>query len=146
MPKSAYINAKPETASPGRMPRDAIKREIAKRLQAAILEKGWNQSELARQAALHMPDNAFGRDNVSAYVRGLSIPGPLHLEAMAKALGVKPSDIVPSKAMPSVDNDNPTMDVRDAGEGHAWLRINKSVPWPVAVKIMDLMSKDEDDG
>src|SRR3546814_14112072 len=43
---------------------EAIRKEFANRLQAKMSEVGWNQSELARQVSLHMPDGEFGRDNI----------------------------------------------------------------------------------
>ena len=119
-------------------PKEAVRREFGKRLQGLMIDKGWNQSELARRAG-------FGRDNVSAYIRGISMPGPLHLNALANALNVKPEEIMPSKGMPSVDDVIPAMDVRDVGKGLAWLRINQAVEWDTAIKIMQMLKSDDED-
>src|SRR5829696_3192513 len=50
---------------------DAIKADFGRRLQAALNEKGWNQSELARRVAPLLPRSSIARDNISKYVRGL---------------------------------------------------------------------------
>ena len=129
----------PAHALPAGAPRDAVLRDFGQRLQSLITEKGWNQSELARRAADHMPDGKFGRDNVSNYVRGLVLPGPAHLHAMAKALGVKQPDLLPARGVPSVDAKMPEFEMRDVGAGKAWLRINQQVDFGVALEIARLL-------
>lgn len=80
-----------EAASGGQ---DALKAEFGRRLQHALTEKGWNQSDLAREATKHMPGKqTFGRDNISNYVRGKQVPGPVRLKAICAALGMKQEDI-----------------------------------------------------
>lgn len=124
------------------LPRDAVKKEMAKRLQNLLLEKGWNQSDLARYAAKYMSSNKFGRDNVSAYVRGISLPGPKHLKALAAALGVAPSEIVPENMLSPLENNIPTLEITDIGHGLAWLRANRAVKWTTALKISQLLHED----
>lgn len=119
-----YRNPKASDDLPVGAPKDAVKREFAKRLQNAITARGWNQSELSRNAAKHMPDGKFGRDNVSNYVRGRVLPGPPHLNALAKALKVTPDDLLPSRYTKSVDDDNPPVDIKETEDGRAWLRVN----------------------
>jgi transcriptional regulator with XRE-family HTH domain len=51
-----------------------MRKEFARRLASARKRKGWNQSELARQAALHVKDGKFGRALVSGYERTRSRP------------------------------------------------------------------------
>src|SRR3546814_7422009 len=70
---------------------------------------GCNQADLARQASVFLSEKAgkrknMGRDSVSHYVRGINLPTPAHLWALAKALGCEPYDLVPSMGMPSVDD------------------------------------------
>jgi transcriptional regulator with XRE-family HTH domain len=62
---------------------DQIKAEFGLRLQKALNAKGWNQSELARRMAPHLPRTSIARDNISKYVRGKVLPQPLVLEAKA---------------------------------------------------------------
>jgi transcriptional regulator with XRE-family HTH domain len=121
-------------------PKDAVRREFAKRLQAALTEKGWNQAELARNATRHMPDGkTIGRDSVSGYIRALSTPNPGHLAAICAALDMKPADLLPVKGIPSVENRTPPLDISDVGQGKAWLRVNQAVDWAVALKVLELL-------
>lgn len=120
-------------------PRDQIKRDFAKRLQDAMFAKGWNQAELARRASAHTKGKRFGRDNVSNYMRARALPGPLHLAAMAKALGVKPDDLLPTRGVSSADSDKPPFAVQTLEDGNVWLRVNQSVPPDVALKVMALL-------
>lgn len=144
MPKQ-YHNPPPEDVALEGAPDEAVKREFAKRLQAAMVEKGWNQSELSRQAAAYMEDGKFGRDNVSGYIRALTIPTPPFLDALCKALGKKPNELLPKRATADVDQKVPPLDVRDIQNGKAWLRVNQAVDWPVAIKIMALLKGDDAD-
>lgn len=139
MVKRQFINGPPGEDPPAGAPKDFIKAEFAKRLQKAITDKGWNQSELARRAAAFTEDGVFGRDNVSTYIRGKTLPGPIHLSALCKVLGVEPSDLVPSRGMPSVDDVNPPLDVKDLGAGRAWLRVNQPVDWTIALKVLEIL-------
>ena len=82
----------------------SIKNEFARRLEARRIELGWNQSELARRASEHLPKPAkgqkqghsIGRDQISHYSRGISLPRPEVLRSLAKALGCEPRDLVPA--------------------------------------------------
>jgi transcriptional regulator with XRE-family HTH domain len=104
-----------------------------------MVEKGWNQSELARRAEMQCNGKRLGRDNVSVYIRGKVLPGPLHLSALAKALGLKPADLLPTRGTPEAGESSPSMDVRDMGDGRAWLRINQAIDWDVALKILEML-------
>lgn len=134
----SFLAAPASETSMSAAPIAAAKAEFARRLQQRMVEEGWNQSELSRRASMHL-DAPMGRDNVSGYVRGLHMPGPLHLAALAKALRCQPQDLLPARGVPSAADHNPPLDVRDAGEGNAWLHINQAVPWEKALKIMALL-------
>lgn len=138
MTKRMFYNRGSSPVSPD-APTDAVKREFAKRLQAMLDRRGWNQAELARRAAFHMPNGKFGRDNVSNYVRGVVLPTPTHLNAMALALGCDSQDLLPSRAVPSVDAIVPAFEVKQLSASTAWVRINQELPWPIALKIMQLV-------
>lgn len=124
--------------------RPAVLAEFASRLQHHMTRKGWNQSETARQAALHMPDKKFGRDNVSNYVRGLVMPGPLHLEALAKALGVKPDDLLPHREAPNAEQSVSPVTMTESGDGRVWLRINQTTDYKTALKVLSLLKGDQE--
>jgi transcriptional regulator with XRE-family HTH domain len=112
--------------------------DFAKRLQDALNEKGWTQSELARRMAPMLKESRIGRDNISKYVRGKVLPLPAALEAMAKVLGVEAKDLLPSRGTQTSTEMSP-LDVRDIGAGRVWLQVNQAVDWPVALKIMNLL-------
>lgn len=136
--RSAYQNP-PPTEVPANAPVEEVKAEFARRLNAFMVRKGWNQSELARRAEGYSPGKRFGRDNVSVYIRGMVLPGPLHLNALAQALGVEPSDLLPTRGVPQAGDKNPTFDMRDLGDGRVWLRVNQAIEWDVAMEIMKLL-------
>lgn len=139
-------NPEPTGDSMKNAPRDQIKIEFARRLSAMIAERGWNQTDLARSASKHLPaDKEMGRDNVSNYVRGKVIPSPTSLQAIAKALGCKPKDLLPERAARTAEAVAPPLSVTDAGEeGMVWLRVNQRVAWPVALKIIQALQPGDD--
>jgi transcriptional regulator with XRE-family HTH domain len=117
----------------------AIRMDFAKRLQDALNDKGWTQSELARRMAPLLKESRIGRDNISKYVRGKVLPLPAALEAMAKVLGVESKDLLPMRATQGAADELSPLDVRDIGAGRVWLQVNQAVDWPVALKIMTLL-------
>jgi transcriptional regulator with XRE-family HTH domain len=121
-------------------PRDIAKQELSRRLQAALDAKGWNQSDLAREAAKHTRDKQFHRGNVSVYVNGTSMPRREHLMAMAKALGKTPEDLLPpyltqDDAAPSV------VQMLDLGNGRCTLIVQKEVSASVALKVWTILQE-----
>lgn len=85
------------------------KAAFAYNLYQRMKAKGWNQSELARQATEHLPKpvegqkqgRAIGRDLISNYIRGKVLPRPATLAALAKALDCKETDLLPPRSVPS---------------------------------------------
>ncbi len=144
MARRAYQNPPPYGEMPANAPKDAVKVEFARRLQAAMVAKGWLQSELARNAEMHMPNKKrFGRDSISLYIRGRSLPGPLQLKALCAALDAKPEDLLPTRGVSIAGEAIPALDVRDLSDGNVWLRVNQAVPWSAAIKIMQLVKGEQ---
>lgn len=145
MAKRQYHNRGDLQDLPVNAPRDAVKVEFAKRLQLAYKQKGWNQSELARRASDYLPPHddgtprKLGRDVISTYCTAHSLPNHVYLEAICKALGKTPEELLPTRGLPSAGADNPPLEARDAGDGKVWLRVNQAVSWPDAVKIMAIL-------
>lgn len=135
-----YHNRKPTEISVN-APTEEARAEFGRRLYAAMLKKGWTQSELARQAELHANGKRLGRDNVSYYVRGKVMAGPLHLQALAKALDVEPDDLIPTRGVPSSESNHPAFDMRDLGDNRVWLRVNQALTWDAAVAIMKILKE-----
>lgn len=120
--------------------KEAAMAEFGRRLQAKMIEKGWNQSDFARAASKHMPGKkGLGRDNVSNYVRGLQFPGPVRLTAILKTLGVPREELVPAGAVVSVDDKTPPLSFKSTGDGNVWLQVNQAVSMEVAMQIVQLL-------
>jgi transcriptional regulator with XRE-family HTH domain len=64
------------------------KQEFGRLIYRLMLSKSMRQSDLARAADLD-------RARISSYVRGDSLPTPLHMKKLADALGVKLTDLDP---------------------------------------------------
>lgn len=135
-----------------RGPRDSdeIKQEFARRLQAAMVRKGWNQSELARRANEHLPKPAkgqkrgksLGRDSISHYMRGRMVPLPAYLEALAKALNVEPDELLPANGF-AVNPVGSPFAVRGLADGRVSLHVNRTVRSETAAKIMAILSEED---
>lgn len=130
---------------PASAPREAVKVEFARRLRTALIQKGWTQSELARMAEKHLKGGQrFGRDTISQYMRAKSLPGPIFLDAICKALGKAPDDLLPSRGMPTIGEPSaPPFEFRDMSDGTAWLRINKRYSISTVLKMLELDQKDK---
>jgi len=122
------------------VPADAIRMEFARRLQSALNDRGWTQSELARRMAPHLKYSRLGRDNISKYVRGKVLPLPPALEAMAKVLDMSTSDLLPARRTPAGSEERPPMSVRMSPEGDiAWIQLNMALPFAVIVEIQQII-------
>ncbi len=127
-------------------PPEAIRMEFARRLQSALNEKGWTQSELARRVAPLLKHSRIGRDNISKYVRGKVLPLPPALEAIAKVLELRSNDLLPMRAS-AAGSEHPPISVRDMGDnGLAWVQINMALPWDQALEIQGIIKRKVRDG
>jgi len=118
--------------------RHLVKAEFAKRLYNKIAERGWTQSEFARNCEL-------ARDAISTYVRGRSIPSPQALEKMASVLNVRPEDLLPNYYEQAQNKVEPTFELRDVPneEGYMWIRLNMRLPKKLAMQIFMLAQEHE---
>lgn len=119
------------------LPKHLTKQEFGRRLYNLMLAKGWTQSELARQSGLP-------RDRISTYVRGVALPTPANVQALAKCLGVEAEALLPNHTEQAIGDDNPSFDMKTstAAPGKAWLRVNRLVSFSTAVKIAELLEQD----
>ena len=118
-------------------PAHLTKQEFGRRVYKMMTEKGWNQSELARQANLT-------RDAVSTYVNGRSLPDPRNAKKLADALGVTLEALLPNIAESAIDRDPPSMELKVSALNPkvAWLRVNRLVETENAMKIMSILGDD----
>jgi transcriptional regulator with XRE-family HTH domain len=122
----------------GLKPKHLTKQEFGRRVYRLMIEKGWNQSELARQAGLT-------RDAISKYINGLSLPAPQSLEGLAKALDVEPTELLPNYVESAIEHDNPAVNLRVSGADmtKAWLTINRLVSYATGAAIIELLRRDD---
>jgi transcriptional regulator with XRE-family HTH domain len=128
----------------------AVRAEFARRLQDAMVHKGWTQSDLARFASRHVPkpspgqklgNRGIGRALISRYISGEMLPNPVYLEALARALDVEPGDLIPA-VVPGVRNDPAPFELRALPDGRVFIRVAQPVSQKIARKILDLLTED----
>lgn len=137
--KSVHLTAPVAAENIDSTAKHLSKQEFGKRLYTHMLNKGWNQSQLARYAGL-------GRDSISQYVRGRSYPTPQNLQALAKCLSVDPDDILPNYYESAVDREQPEIELKGVhgDPQNMWVRINMKMNRSKALKVMNLIHGDED--
>ena len=120
-------------------PKSLSKQEFARRLHHMILERGWNQSELARRSGI-------GRDAVSTYVRGRSFPEAKTLRKISQALGVEPTELLPNTIETAIEEDEPALSIREAA-GHpdkVWLKVNRMATPSQALRVMQILHETDE--
>lgn len=116
------------------------KAEFAKRVYKRMMDKGWNQSQLARYAGLP-------RDSISVYIRGRSLPTPQSLQKLAACLGCAPEDLLSLYAQAAAEIQPTRLELREIhGEpDYIWLKINARFKAETALKILMLAREDDAD-
>lgn len=129
--------------APPRDPNDqATYNEFARRLQAAMIDKGWGQSELARQATARAPKGkTIHRADISRFIRGKNIPLAENLGPIARCLGVAVADLLPP-GVPTATRDISPLEWKTEGDGRVHMRMNCIVSMDVALKISELVRGD----
>jgi len=125
-------------------PRALTKQEFGRRLQRLMLERNWNQSDLARAAFGKGKDGfPLGRDSISTYVRGIRFPDPTNLKKLADAFGMEPYQLLPNTIEAAIDQEVPALEIKQAA-GHpdkVWLRVNQMVDLATAAKVFDALNQ-----
>lgn len=130
-PKYAGMELSPE------MPRRVILGIFSQNLRRLAVAKGFNQARLSRKAGVP-------RDCVSKYWNGVVLPYEDYLQALAAALEVKTTDLIPARPLSPGGNDYPALDMRDTRDGKYWLRVNKAVPASIALRIARILTELDD--
>ena len=142
----------------------ASKAEFAERLRVAMERKGWTVADTARQVSRLLGEqDKFGSSHLSHYLSGRAVPRARYLQALSRALDVRPEDLLPhrlpqgndiSQRVPREGLSRPGADpvrsappvdlvhVRDYGDGTALLQVIQRVPWPTAIEIIALVKGD----
>lgn len=118
-------------------PKHLTKQQFGRRLYQLMLARGWNQSELARQANLP-------RDSISTYIRGVALPTPRSLKSLAEAFGINMTDLLPNAVEAALDEDLPSLEIKvsPSAPSTAWLRVNRLVSLTTATRIIELIESD----
>ena len=123
----------------GASPAEQRKRQFGAKLQSMLLERGLKQAELARKAKM-------GRDSVSVYIRGRSLPGPTHLHKLATALGVDADELLPGVVDSSVARTGGRSPLRieeiPGKPSRAWLHVEREVSYDTAMAVLALLNKE----
>lgn len=124
------------------------KKAFGRQLRKLMTEKGLTGAELARRATdkLKAPGKKIGRDNISWYLCGRSMPTPLYLNAIAAVLDVNPQFLVPRDHAQAPGEPPPAdvvagndirMNLQPNGEMHLMLNIH--VPRALGWKILQMI-------
>lgn len=111
------------------------KQEFGKRMYALMMKKGMNQSDLARASKL-------GRDSISTYVRGRSVPTPQNLEKLCAVLSVTPDELYPNYAANAAAIEEPVLQVKQVADdtNMMWLTVNMKVDAATAIQVMQILN------
>jgi transcriptional regulator with XRE-family HTH domain len=122
---------------------------FGRRLAALMADKGWSQSDFAREVWGEIENSktghrsARGRDRVSAYVNGKSMPSPKLLAQMAKALDMTPEALAPDLAGAAAPREKPafTMIVPAGRPDMVHVTVDMLLPTDLAPELMALLNR-----
>jgi hypothetical protein len=119
-----------------------VRKEFARLLKVERLRRGYTQLRLGREAAKFTADRRFASHMIGVYERTMTLPGDVHLCAIAKALGKEPKDLL-WPLLTTINRHSKdaatTLELTDLGDGRANIRIVAEVSWEVARKVADLI-------
>jgi hypothetical protein len=125
--------------------------QFARRLHAAMVAKGMNNSDLARAVWGETEDNkgykvARNRDRIGVYLKGRGFPEPRTLGKIAKALGTTSEELAPEVMVSPLDDTSTSDFAMHTVPGQAdkvFVRINMMLPLGVAVEISRLIERSQ---
>jgi transcriptional regulator with XRE-family HTH domain len=122
--------------------------QFASRLQHFRNEKGWSQSDLAREVWGEMETKtgrkvARNRDRISTYEMGKSWPDPANLAKIANVLDVPAEELAPDITASTVERQSPELALTMIAGHHdkVHLKINKLISFEVATEIMQVLRR-----
>jgi hypothetical protein len=127
--------------------------EYAVWLRQAMRERGISGVTLARLVNEQLPNGHFAPSNISHYLSGRSRPRPAIQQAIEHALaggssGEPPVTYRTDRPAPSVLQGSTTapVQVEDLGDGRARLVVNRRLPWPDVLKVLELLRSNDSAG
>lgn len=118
---------------------------FATNLRNAMNRKGYNQAMLVSRASTYAPkSHPISRSNISEYCGGKKMPGPVRLNAIAKALEVEVHDLVPITA-PRTRTALPhpaggSFEMIDVGNGQVRMIFDRTMPMMKATEILSVLN------
>lgn len=111
------------------------RQDFGNRLYKALRKKRWSQADLARHSGL-------GRDSISQYIRGRSVPSPKNLTKLADAHGIEDEVLFPNYDAQANAIEEPTFQIKsvDSDAEHVWARINMKLPLKRAIELGRIIS------
>lgn len=115
--------------------------EFARRLYQAMRSKDMKASDLARRVWGNAADGtARNRDRISVYLNAKALPEAANLEAIAKALDVAPTDLLPAAKPPAGEHPEVEITAVPGEPGMAVLVVQKKVTLAVAAEIAMILA------
>ena len=110
------------------------RQEFGQRLYSLMMKNKMSQSDLSRASGM-------GRDSISKYVRGRSVPSPRNLQKLCDALDVDSDVLFPNYDAQANAIEQATLEIKsiEADTENFWLRINMKVPAMKAVEVMRIL-------
>ncbi len=108
-----------------------LKAAFARRLLEIRRERGWNQSDMHRASGLK-------RQQISTYMRAKALPNDASLTKLAQALGMRPEDLLPERAMAAA---GPVISMNVSPDGKKMhINVDVWVPSAVGAQIIALLT------
>ena len=127
--------------------------EFARNLQAFRKDRGWTQSDLAREVWGETTESRTGkrvaknRDMISRWESGNSCPSEIKLREVCDATGWAYEKLAPSMMASKLETEQARVQLREVVQGQTHIKINALVPSLIAAKINMLLQQtgDEDE-
>lgn len=128
------------------VPANIDPREFARRLHRLMVDKGFTQSALAKAAFGERKDHRgvtipAKRDQISAYVKGKRVPNAENLMALARALDVKMSELVPDSVKAPVDRDSQPWQITRQPDGRIFISMQYAFDAKSAAELIAVLVK-----
>ena len=119
-------------------------REFSRNLYGAMRAKKLRGSDLARLVwGAHPDGSARNRDRISVYINGKALPEHENLEAIARALDVKPEDLLPT-AKPLGGEPEMQIVLIPHDPSHAVFKCNKRMSLVLACRLAALIAEEDE--
>jgi len=127
--------------------------EFAAWLHQPMREHSLSGAKLAWLVNEQLPDGHFAASNISHYLSGRSRPRPAIQDAIKRALasrstGEQPPTNPAGLSTSGILQGTPVtpVQVEDLGDGRARLVINRRLPWPDVLKVLELLKLEDKAG